>query len=193
MKNKKTGIVTVLSSDSEPVIVKNLLSSGQYSDRTALKKGIFLSICFIGFFLPGIVKAQDTKLMKENKKIIQQGFDHWTNGTGSFFDLLTDDLQWTIAGSTSLSKTYTSKKQFMDEVIIPLNNRLSKKIIPQLTGLYADGDMVIALWNGKATATDGKPYNANYSWNMQMKNGKIFKVTAFLDSIEFNDIMTRIN
>lgn len=140
-----------------------------------------------------IYAQQKKATAMENKKLIQQGFDHWSNGTGSFFDLLADDLQWTITGSTPLSKTYRSKKEFMEEVIDPLNERLSKKIVPTVTGLYADGDMVIALWEGKATAIDGKPYNASYSWNMQMKNGKITKVVAFLDGIEFADIMKRIS
>jgi len=129
--------------------------------------------------------------MENNKQIVKDGFDKWANGTGSFFDLLTDDLQWTITGSTYLSKTYQSKKQFLDEVINPLNDRLSKLIVPKVTGIYADGDMVIVLWDGTATAKDGKPYNASYAWNMEMKDGKIFKVVAFLDGIEFQDIMTR--
>jgi ketosteroid isomerase-like protein len=131
-------------------------------------------------------------VMENNKEIVKEGFANWTNQTGNFFDLLTDDVQWTITGSTYLSKTYTSKKQFLDEVINPLNERLSKRIVPKVTGIYADGDMVIALWEGVATATDGKPYNTSYSWNLEMKNGKIFKVVAFLDGIAFQDIMTRL-
>jgi hypothetical protein len=138
-----------------------------------------------------LAQAKSTKTMA-NKRLVKDGFDKWANGTGSFFDLLADDLQWTITGSTPLSKTYTSKKQFMDEVINPLNERLSKTIIPKVTALYADGDVIIALWEGTATAKDGKPYNATYSWNMQVKNSKITHVIAFLDGIEFTDIMTRL-
>ena len=108
----------------------------------------------------------------ENKQLIQEGFDKWANNTGSFFDLLADDVQWTIAGSTPLSKTYTSKAEFLHTVIEPLNRRLSVKIVPHVRSLYADGDMVIAIWDGTAVATDGKPYNATYEWNMQVKGGK---------------------
>jgi ketosteroid isomerase-like protein len=140
-----------------------------------------------------ITFSQTTKtVMETNKELVREGFANWANGTGSFFDLLADDVQWTITGSMYLSKTYTSKKQFLDEVIDPLNERLSKRIVPKVTGIYADGDMVIVIWDGTATATDGKPYNASYSWNMEMKNGKIVRVIAFLDGIEFQDIMTRL-
>ena len=128
----------------------------------------------------------------DNKKIVQAGFDRWAKGEGSFFDLLTADMQWTINGSTPLSKTYTSKQQFLDEVIDPLNHILSKKIVPSVRGLYADGDVVIALIDGKATASDGQPYNMSYAWFMKMKEGKIIQVDAFLDGIKFADVMKRI-
>lgn len=130
--------------------------------------------------------------METNKEIVKEGFAKWTNHTGNFFDLLADDVQWTITGSTYLSKTYTSKQQFLDEVINPLNDRLSKRIVPTVKEIFADGDWVIVLWDGVATATDGKPYPGSYSWNMKLKDGKIIKAIAWLDGIEFQDIMTRI-
>lgn len=155
------------------------------------------SAFFIGLLLicqPNLLTAQNeiTDTM-ENKQLIQKGFDNWANKTGSFFDLLADDVQWTITGSTPLSKTYTSKRQFLSEVIDPLNQRLSVRIVPQVRHLYADGDTVIAIWDGTAVASDGKPYNATYEWNMQIKNGKIARVIAFLDGIEFADIFKRIS
>lgn len=145
-------------------------------------------------FLPSCTYAQfkNSNIMEHNKQIVREGFEKWANHSGSFFDLLADNLQWTITGSTPLSKTYHSKKQFMDEVINPLNDRLAKLIVPKVTGIYADGDVVTVLWDGKATAKDGKLYNATYCWNMELKNGKIVKVIAFLDGIEFADIMSRL-
>lgn len=128
----------------------------------------------------------------ENKEIVRQGFTTWANHTGNFFDLLADDVQWTITGTTDWSKTYTSKQQFLDEVINPLNDRLSKRIVPTVKEIFADGDWVIVLWDGVATATDGKPYPGSYSWNMELKNGKIIKAIAWLDGIAFQDIMTRL-
>lgn len=128
----------------------------------------------------------------ENKKTVTAAFDKWAKGAGSFFDLLTEDVRWTITGSTSLSKTYHSKAEFLEQVIDPLNNRLAKKIVPSVRGLYAEGDVVIALIDGKATAKDGKPYNMSYAWFMHMKNGRIYQVDAFLDGIQFESIMQRL-
>lgn len=144
-------------------------------------------------------KEDNNKMMAQiqsdedrNKEIIQEGFAKWANGTGSFFDLLADDVEWTITGSSPISKTYTSRKQFLEEAIAPLNERLSVKIVPRVRGIYADGDTVIALWDGTATAKDGKPYNNTYSWYMTMKNGRIVKVVAFFDTIDLADLWKRI-
>ncbi|MCS3867228.1 ketosteroid isomerase-like protein [Chryseobacterium ginsenosidimutans] len=67
------------------------------------------------------------------------------------------------------------------------------KIKPTVRNIFADQDMVIALWDGEAVALDGKPYLSTYSWYMKMKDGKITNVVAFLDGIEFSDVMKRIH
>jgi ketosteroid isomerase-like protein len=130
--------------------------------------------------------------MEKNEEIIRKGFADWAAGTGNFFDLLDDNMHWTISGSSPLSKTYTSKKQFLEEVIDPLNARLSQKIIPAIRELYTDDHMVIVIWDGTATAKDGKPYQVSYAWFMQLENNKIVRVTAFLDTLDFTDIYNRI-
>lgn len=132
------------------------------------------------------------EMEEKNKEIVREGFARWANGTGSFFDLLTDDAEWTITGRSPISKTYTSRRQFLDEAITPINERLSVKIVPEVRGIYADGDMVIAMWDGTATTKDGKPYKNTYSWYMTMKEGRIVKVVAFFDTIEFTELWERV-
>jgi ketosteroid isomerase-like protein len=143
--------------------------------------------------LPGNLTAQNKiNRVEKNKQLIQKGFDQWANGSGSFFDLLADDVTWTITGNSPISKVYISRQQFLDEAIAPINERLSQKIIPTLRALYAEGDMVIALWDGKATAKDGISYNNTYSWYMKVKGDKIIEVIAFFDSIELADLWKRL-
>lgn len=143
--------------------------------------------------LPYQLSAQKKiNTMEKNRILIQKGFEAWTDGTASFFDLLADDVRWTITGNSPVSKTYTSRQQFLNEAIDPINQRLSERIVPKLRALYADGDMVIALWDGKATAKDGVSYNNTYSWYMKVKEGKIIEVIAFFDSIELADLWKRL-
>ena len=46
----------------------------------------------------------------ENKKLVQDAFAAWARGDGTaFFNLLADDVQWTVIGSSPVSRTYPSK------------------------------------------------------------------------------------
>jgi len=44
-----------------------------------------------------------------NKSIVEASFMAWKTGTGSPFDLLTDDARWTIVGRSVVSKTYEGR------------------------------------------------------------------------------------
>jgi ketosteroid isomerase-like protein len=136
--------------------------------------------------------AAENDPTKQNKEVVQAAFDTWRKGTGGAFDLLAPDAKWTIVGNAPVSRTYTSRQEFMDFVIVPFNARLSSRLIPTLRGIYADGDMVIALFDAEAMARDGKPYRNTYTWYMRMREGRITEVVAFFDTIEFADFWSRI-
>ncbi len=127
-----------------------------------------------------------------NKQLIQRAFDQWAAGTGNFFDLLADDVQWTITGSSVYSKTYSGKQQFLAEAAAPLTVRLATPLVPTVRNLYADGDVVVAVWDGVATAKDGQPYRNTYCWAMTLKTDRITHATAFLDLIPYLDVLRRV-
>lgn len=129
---------------------------------------------------------------EKNRRAVEAGFEKWRRGTGSIFELLASDAKWTIVGLSTVSGTYHSRRDFMDMVIIPFNARLSTPLVPTVQAIYADGDMVIVLWDGKAIARDGKTYENTYSWYLKMRDGKIVNATAFYDSIAFNDLWKRV-
>lgn len=129
---------------------------------------------------------------EKNRRIVQTGFDNWRRGIGSIFDLLASDAKWTIVGLSAASGTYHSRRDFMDQVVLPFNSRLSTPLVPTVKAIYADGDMVIVLWDGAAIARDGKSYENTYSWYLKLRDGKIISATAFFDSIAFNDLWKRV-
>ncbi|WP_156818150.1 nuclear transport factor 2 family protein [Mastigocladopsis repens] len=137
--------------------------------------------------------VQDTETIEQrNKEIVQQYFDGWRNRTGNFFDLLAPEATWTITGTGATAGTYR-KQELLDRVINPTSARLSTPIVPTVRGIWADGDMVIALWDGEATARDGKPYRNTYTWYFRMQDGKAIKAIAFLDMQKFTDLWTRVS
>lgn len=129
----------------------------------------------------------------DNKALVQASFERWENGTGGPFELLAPDAEWTIVGSSPLSKTYQSKQEFLDKVIGPFNARMARPLVPTIRGLYADGDMVIIFFDAAATAKDGVPYQNTYTWYFQMKAGRVIKATAFFDTREFDEFWSRVS
>jgi ketosteroid isomerase-like protein len=127
-----------------------------------------------------------------NKAAISKSFAAWAAGGGSPFDLLAEDSPWTIVGRSVASKTYPDRTAFMREVIAPFNARLKKRLIPIVRQIYADEDTVIVLFDADALALDGGEYRNTYTRYLQMRDGRIVNATAFLDSIAFNDLWTRV-
>jgi uncharacterized protein len=125
--------------------------------------------------------SQGTGLAERNKAAVRAAFDRWSAGTGSPFELLADDSTWTITGSSPLSKTY-GRKQFLDEVIGGFNARMKKPLSPAVRGIWADGDMVIVLFDAEALANDDQLYRNTYTWYFEMKDGKVASAIAFFDT-----------
>ena len=139
-----------------------------------------------------ITVAAQTDVEEKNRRAVQTAFDNWRRGAGTVFDLLASDAKWTNAGSSTVSGTYHSRRDFMDQVVTPFNARLSTPLVPTVRGLYADGDTVIVLWDGAAMARDGRSYENTYSWYLKMRDGKIVNAVAVYDSVAFDDLWKRI-
>lgn len=118
----------------------------------------------------------------DNAAQVHAAFDGWRNGQGSVFDLLADDVVWTVAGDSPVSGTYRTKQAFLDEAVAPITARLATPIVPSVTRIVADGDHVVVLWQGSATAHDGAVYRNDYAWHLELAGGRIVRATAYLDT-----------
>lgn len=127
-----------------------------------------------------------------NLDTVRAGFDRWAGGTGSPYEVLADDATWEIVGNSAASRVYTSKEDFMSNVIRPFNARMATPLRPTIRDIYADGDTVIVFFDAEGTARDGVPYRNTYSWFLTLSDGRIVKGVAFFDSIAFNDLWQRV-
>jgi hypothetical protein len=138
--------------------------------------------------------AGDLDVQRANKDTIRRVYENWTwGGDGGPFGLLAEDASWTIVGTSPVSRRYTSRRDFLDNVIGPFNARLATPLVPKVRALYADGDWVIALFDASATAKDGKPYENTYTWYLRLRDGAIVEAIAFFDTLEFTDLWTRVS
>lgn len=132
-------------------------------------------------------------LQARNKALVEASFAAWWDGRGSPFDLLADDVSWTIVGNSDASKVYPSRDAFMSEVIRPFNARMSQGLRPTIRSIHADGDSVVIFFDASGVARDGKTYANTYAWFWEMHDGKVVEAHAFFDSIVFNDLWRRVS
>jgi ketosteroid isomerase-like protein len=153
--------------------------------RTALIAAFALTL--IG--APAMAQAdQETR----NRQTIQTAFDAWSAETGGPFDLLAEDARWTIVGRSDAAGAYATKAEFIDKVIAPFNARMVAGIRPTIRSIHADGDTVIVFFDASGEAIDGVRYENTYAWFMRLEEGRVVEVSAFFDSLEFNDLWQRI-
>jgi len=140
----------------------------------------------------GVPAMAQTDIETRNRQTIQSAFDAWSAGTGGPFDLLTEDATWTIVGRSEAAGTYATKVEFINKVIAPFNARMVAGIRPTMRSIHSDGDMVIVFFDASGQATDGIRYENTYAWFMTLKGDRVVQVSAFFDSIEFNDLWRRV-
>lgn len=125
----------------------------------------------------------------QNTLIIQHAFDSWKNGEGSVFDLLAENVKWTVAGYSPVSGTYKTKHEFLEQAVKPIHSFLVTPLIPTVNHIITQGNNVVVLWDGVAQAKDGHLYKNNYAWHFVMENRKAIEVTAYLDTFTLTKLM----
>ncbi|MFC3077665.1 nuclear transport factor 2 family protein [Phenylobacterium terrae] len=137
--------------------------------------------------------AVDATLVEvRNRKLVEEAFARWGAGTGGPYDLLADDVTWTIVGRSDASKVYSGREAFMTEVIQPFNARMSQGLRPTIRQLTTDGDRVIIFFDASGVAKDGVPYANTYAWFWEMRDGRVARAYAFYDSLAFNELWRRV-
>jgi uncharacterized protein len=119
----------------------------------------------------------------ENQKLIAEAFAAWEHGDYQpFFKVVSDDVRWTVIGSTRISGTFEGKQAFLDGAVVPLHERLAGPIQATVRNVFGDGDHVILQWQGQSSSRSGRPYPQVYCWVMRLVDGMVVEVTAYLDT-----------
>jgi uncharacterized protein len=128
---------------------------------------------------------------KDNKTLIQAGFDAWARGEGDFYSLLADNNAiWTITGSSPVAGTFYSRQEFLDGAVQPVFQRLSQPLRPTVKTIVAEG--ITQSPSGRATRlrrTDVRtttPTAGSCACRMERE------ATAFFDAPLLTDLFERI-
>ncbi|MBJ7404535.1 MAG: nuclear transport factor 2 family protein [Bradyrhizobium sp.] len=164
---------------------------------TMLNRALAACVTAVVFTASSLTTAapcgQASSTQDDNKRTVTDAFDRWAQGGTTFFtDLLHDDVVWRIKGSGPSAGEFRGRDVFVDRAVRPFASRLSTPVRPTTVKIFADGDHVIAHWEGSGVARDGKPYANSYAWIMRMQDGKAAEVTAYLDLAPYDDVLRRI-
>ncbi|THF72098.1 MAG: ketosteroid isomerase [Methylophaga nitratireducenticrescens] len=144
----------------------------------------YLTVFVWFYLLSGSVMAEPLN----DKQLVENAFNQWSQGIGSPFDLLTADAQWTIMGPTESAKTY-NLSDFQKMVIQPFNQRLATRLKPTVHAIYQDSEEIIILFEAEATLINGENYQNSYAWFFTMQQGKVVNVRAVLDLNAYDAVM----
>lgn len=100
----------------------------------------------------------------------------------SFAKALSDDLVWTVTGSSPIAGTYVGKQVYIDEVLTPLRSVLVTLPVPIVEHIFVDCDWATVNWYSEGVfAKNGADYNMDYCWLMRVANESIVEVKGFYD------------
>lgn len=94
--------------------------------------------------------------------------------------MMAPDFKIVTTGSSVLSGVTTIDK--LPALTEKLKAKLPNGVEVTILDLLADGDRVAVEARGKATTSAGKPYNQQYLFLFDIKDGKISVMTEYLDT-----------
>ncbi len=132
--------------------------------------------------------SPDADCDQRNKALVERSFQDWRDGKGSPFTLLSEDMRWTITGSSPFAGTY-ARDAFVNDIVAPFNQKMAAPLKPTRWELYEDGGMVIIHFDAEAPMITGAQYRNSYAWFFAFHEGQVTEVTAFLDMSAFEAVM----
>jgi len=117
----------------------------------------------------------------ENKEAVRRMRE--AKGLDEMLAAMSDDVRWTIMGSTKYSHTMNGKKEIVDKLLHPIFAELESMGSNHVDNIIAEGDFVVVQQHatGRKTKT-GNPYNNSYCLVYKVIGGKIKEITEYLDT-----------
>jgi ketosteroid isomerase-like protein len=118
-----------------------------------------------------------------NKGLLEYVYTEASRGNAEpLISALADDIRWTIIGTTPLSGTFEGKQDVIAKLLVPLRARLESSVSFTFERFIAEGDHVVMLAKGSATAKTGRPYENVYAIVAKIVDGRIQEMTDYVDT-----------
>jgi ketosteroid isomerase-like protein len=124
---------------------------------------------------------------EDNKKIVLSFLENFSAGKAdAALALMADNATWWIAGKFEMSGTKT-KAQFTEMLkgmgaVMPKGMRITPK------GITAEGDRVALEAESYGEAANGKIYQNQYHFLVEVRNNKIQAVREYMDTMHAKEV-----
>lgn len=119
----------------------------------------------------------------DNKKLVESMFAAISRGDAEgYLAALADDAKFTIIGKTKFSGLFDGKKNIVEKLLAPLAAQLDGALTITPQHLVAEGDTVVIQAQGSSKTKTGKRYDNTYCIVFRIANGKVAKITEYLDT-----------
>jgi len=124
---------------------------------------------------------------EQNKALAKRFLD--VMGTGdadTLMTLLSDDLEYWVAGSLPISGTHT--KQELNQMLRGVGGLFPDGLKLNATSAIAEGNRVALEAVGGGPTSTGRVYANRYHFLFEFENGKISKLREYMDTAHAGDI-----
>jgi ketosteroid isomerase-like protein len=118
-----------------------------------------------------------------NTERVRALIDDMNAGNGqAYMEALAEDVRYTVIGTTPLSGTRQGRDAIIQQIVMPLMEKLDGfvRVTPQ--AIFGDGDRVCVQATGEARTKSGQPYNNTYCFVFRFRGDRIAEVTEYLDT-----------
>ena len=117
----------------------------------------------------------------ENKEAVRMMRE--AKGLDAMLAAMSDDVRWTIIGTTKYSGTMNGKQEIVNKLLRPIFAELESMGSNTVDNIIAEGDYVVIQQHasGRKTKT-GNPYNNTYCLVYKLIDGKIKEITEYCDT-----------
>ena len=125
-----------------------------------------------------------------NRACLKHVFAETAKGNGrAFLDAFAEDANWTVTGTTGWSKTYRGKPAILNDLVAPLRRILAPPLKIHARRFIAEGDIVVVEARGQNVTRDGRPYETNYCYVCEFRDGKVAALTEYADTELFRSAL----
>jgi uncharacterized protein len=130
--------------------------------------------------------------MATGREVLEHAFRETAKGNGRpFVEMLADDVEWSIMGSTEWSGTYRGKTSVIADLLRPLAEQFDSPNAVEATRFIAEGNLVAVEGRNLSVTRRGPAYSNRYCWIFEMRDGKAVRITEYCDTALIDSVLVR--